>query len=425
LSLLYNFFVSLSLKGAFVLSFFSPKIRLWLNGRKSWKLNLEAFVSRNSNSKIWFHCASLGEFEQGKPVMQALKEAYPQISIVVTFFSPSGYEARKNSELADYVGYLPADTEDNATDFIEILKPKLAVFVKSEIWPNFISAIKSKNVPSFLISARFYDGQSIFKRNRNFFRKQLKKFDFIFVQDKASQKQLKKFNIESVLTGDTRFDQVPQLLKSTYSNPIIEKFKGENALLVIGSCWNEDLEVLLHFINTSDNTQKIILAPHDVSSKMVSSIESKLNVPFIKYTDSDLKLNFLDKKVLILNTIGVLANSYKYANVAYVGGAFKQGLHNILEPAIFGIPVIFGPKTTGFLEANEMINAGGAFSVSNSEETTNILDLMFSDITTRKNAGNDNKNYMASKVGATEKIMNNARVILARRLEIAQSPIKS
>lgn len=419
MSLLYNFFVSLSLKGATFLSFFSPKIRLWIKGREHWKEQLDAFVQANSNAKIWFHCASLGEFEQGKPVMQALKEAYPQISIVVTFFSPSGYEARKNTDLAEYVGYLPADTEQNALDFVELLKPKLAVFVKSEIWPNFISAIKTNHVPSFLISARFYEGQSIFKNNRKFFRNQLKKFDFIFVQDKASQKQLKKFNIESVLAGDTRFDQVPQLVSSGYSNPIIRRFKGDDTLLVVGSCWNEDLDVLLESINSSGQNHKIILAPHDISEKMVVGIEAKLQVPYVKYTDANEISDIYDKKVLILNTIGILANVYRYGDLAYVGGAFKQGLHNILEPAVFGIPVIFGPETTGFFEASEMIKAGGGFSVSNVKETTELISFLFSDIAARKNAGNANESYMASKIGATAKIMNNARVILTRKLEAA------
>ena len=417
MSVLYNFSIHIFLKVIRLASLFNSKIRLWVDGRKGWKENLASYVEGDKNFKIWFHCASLGEFEQGKPVMQAIKQAYPQVSIVVTFFSPSGYEARKSNDLAQYVGYLPADTKENAFDFVEILSPKMAIFVKSEIWPNFISAIKGNNVPLFLISARFFEGQSIFKRNRGFFRNQLKKFDFIFVQDKPSQKQLKKFNIESVLAGDTRFDQVPQLITNNVALPVIEQFKGKGNLLVVGSCWMEDVHVLTKFINQTNATIKILLAPHDVSEKMVLAISDAIKVPFEKYSELVDKKGSTDKKVIILDSIGILANAYKYADVAYIGGAFKQGLHNILEPAVFGIPVVFGPITTGFIEATEMLKIGGAFSVSEETETYDLLENLFANENARNIAGEENNKYMANKRGATEKIMVNAKMILYRKLE--------
>lgn len=419
MSVLYNFFIHILLKIIGLVSIFNSKIRLWLDGRKDWKEKLALYVEADQKPKIWFHCASLGEFEQGKPVMQAIKEAYPQVSIVVTFFSPSGYEARKNTELAQYVGYLPADTKENAFDFVETLSPKMAFFVKSEIWPNFVSALKGYNVPLFLISARFFEGQSIFKRNRGFFRNQLKKFDFIFVQDKASQKQLKKFNIESVLAGDTRFDQVPQLLTNGIQFPIIEQWKGNDKLLVVGSCWMEDIHVLTKFINESNQNIKILLAPHDVSEKMVLAISDTIKVPFEKYSELVDKKGSTDKKFIILDSIGILANAYKYADVAFVGGAFKQGLHNILEPAVFGIPVVFGPETTGFNEAAEMLKTGGAFSVSEESEAYELLVKLFTDKNLRTQIGEENNKYMTSKRGATEKIMVNAKMILYRKLEIS------
>lgn len=417
MAVLYNFSIHIFLKIIGLISVFSSKIRLWKDGRKDWHQKLLAYSEKDKNPKIWFHCASLGEFEQGKPVMEAIKEAYPQISIVATFFSPSGYEARKNTSLAQYVGYLPADTKDNAFAFVEALNPKMVFFVKSEIWPNFVSAIKGHNIPLFLISARFYEGQSIFKRNRGFFRNQLKKFDFVFVQDKASQKQLKKFNIESVLAGDTRFDQVPQLRTNGIQFPIIEQFKDKNQLLVVGSCWMEDLQVLATFINQSAEDIKILLAPHDVGEKMVLAISETIKVPFAKYSELANIKGSANIKVVILDSIGFLANAYKYADVAFVGGAFKQGLHNILEPAVFGIPVVFGPDTTGFNEASEMVKCGGAFSVSAEPETSELLAKLFSDKNLRTQIGEENNKYMTNKRGATEKIMVNAKMILYRKLE--------
>ena len=416
--ILYNLFIYIFLKIISLASLFNTKIRIWHKGRIDWEKKLIAYSESDLNFKIWFHCASLGEYEQGKPVMQEIKKEYPQVSIVVTFFSPSGYEARKNSELAQYVGYLPADSNKNATDFVEILKPKMVFFVKSEIWPNFISAIKSHNIPLFLISARFFDGQSIFKNNRSYFRNQLRKFDFIFVQDKVSQKQLKKFNIESVLAGDTRFDQVLQLISNGIEFPIIEKFKARNLLLVVGSCWMEDIDVLTKFINEHLPTIKILIAPHDVEENMIASISNQIKVPFIRYSELLKNRALVDEKVLILDSIGILANAYKYADVAFIGGAFKQGLHNILEPAINGIPVIFGPNIIGFNEASEMLKSGGAFTVSEEAETIELLVNLFTKKSLRTDAGEANKKYMLSKTGATEKIMVNAKMILFRKLSL-------
>ena len=408
---LYNFFTSVAPAFLKIIAPFSPKIRLWLSSVQNWKeeINKSEIVSAECN--VWFHCASLGEFEQGKPVMEALKQHYPKVSIVVTFFSPSGYSARKNTPLASFVGYLPIDTKENAMDFINIVKPQLAFFIKSEIWPNFINALRAKHIPAFLLSARFHEKQTLFKRRGRFFRNQLRKFDLIFVQNKSSRTLLKKHNLDSVFSGDTRYDQVSQLPAQKKEFPFINKFKNNESLLISGSVWMEDLEALSTFI--SGNETKIILAPHDVSDKMVLRIISFLKVPAIRYSLINEQTDLANSKVLIIDSIGMLASLYALADVAYVGGAFKQGLHNILEPAVYGIPVIFGPETTGFPEAAEILKEGGGFSIKDKNELNELLCLLFNDSTRRLESGKKNSDFIQTRKGATEKIMTSVKTTVS------------
>lgn len=395
---------------------FSKKVALWLAGRKDWQATLRASGVANRPCNIWFHCASLGEYEQGKPVMEAVKQAFPSVSLIVTFFSPSGYEARKNSSLADLVMYMPADTYSNARTFLELAKPKIALFVKSEIWPNFIEALKQRHTPLLLLSARFHPGQGLFGFGGSFFRNQLKKFDFIFVQNNASKKILKKYGIYSIVSGDTRFDQVAQLPQENKDFPIVTSFVNHRPTLIIGSCWEQDLKVLLPFIHQTDNNYKVIIAPHDVGPQMVQWVQSQLQVSSIRYSQNASRESYEEAKVLVIDNIGMLSYIYRYAQVAFVGGAFKQGLHNILEPAVYGIPVVFGPETDGFPEALDMMEHAGAFSVTTAEEAQQLLEDLLRSDAYRMDRGQANRIFMENGEGATTKIMTNIKVLLAGKM---------
>jgi 3-deoxy-D-manno-octulosonic-acid transferase len=415
----YHFLLSILVPILRLAAPFHKKISAWFNGRKDWNIQLKNAQFNENEFNVWFHCASLGEFEQGKTLMEEIKHLCPNTKILVTFFSPSGFEARKNDPIAHHVGYLPIDTAENASLFMELAKPKLIVFVKSEIWPNFILAMKRKRVPSILISARFHEGQTLFKRNGKLFLNSLKKFDFIFVQNKSSQKLLRKHGIEAILSGDTRYDRVAQLKLQPKTFPFIETFVDKKPCLVVGSCWEQDIEALLPFMNNQNEQIKIILAPHDIGEKMIQHIISRLKVNFVRYSElanfGEQKL--LTVKILIIDNIGMLSSAYQYGHVAYVGGAFKQGLHNILEPAVFELPVIFGPHIDGFPEAKEMLNEGGAFSIKDAVTASLMLKQLFDDPSSHASSSNANKNFIEIRVGATQKIMNTVRMLVASKVE--------
>lgn len=417
MTVLYSFVVRVSAPLLSIASLFSSRVKAWLQGRNNWKEDLFKAQTNENSFNVWFHCSSLGEFEQGRPLMEKLKVLYPSINLYITFFSPSGYTVRKEYPLAHYTGYLPLDTPANAQELIQLINPKLVVFVKAEIWPNFISVVKRKNIPSLLISARFYEDQTLFKRRGKLFLKALLKFDFIFVQDKLSQKLLKKQGRESILAGDTRYDNVLTTKNNPKTFTEIETFINGKNTLVVGSCWEQDLQVLLPYLH-SNTKAKYILASHDVSEKMIKYIEERLKVPYVRYSTifTVNKSQLLDAQVLIIDTIGILAQLYKYAYVAYIGGAFQQGLHNILEPAAFGVPVVFGPNSEGFLEAQEMLESAGVFSIKNEEALKNQLDQLFNDPLQHRLAGERNSRFIESKTGATEKIMTTLRTLLDNRI---------
>jgi 3-deoxy-D-manno-octulosonic-acid transferase len=350
--------------------------------------------------------------------MEGIKEAYPHLNLIITFFSPSCFEVRKGYPLAHYVGYLPLDTVANAQLFLELTKPKLVVFVKSEIWPNFISAIKRRGVPSLLISARFYEKQSIFTRKGRLFLRALAKFDFIFVQDKISQKLLKKHNMYSILAGDTRYDTVLKTKKSSFPLPYVDLFVSTKRTWVIGSCWEEDLDVLFDYINDTGQHIKVIIAPHDISQKMTDYIKAGLKVPFVSYSDcAQLSESVLkESKVMIVDCIGILSHLYRYAHVSYIGGAFKQGLHNILEPAVFGSPVIIGPIFDKFPEATEMIASAGVFSIQTKEQLHKKMDQLLLDENYHSSVSDKNIHYMEGMAGATSKIMTTVKMLLENKV---------
>ena len=355
---------------------------------------------------IWVHTASLGEFEQGLPVIEKLKIKHPDYKVLVTFFSPSGYEVKKNSKSADFITYLPLDTKKNAERFIEIVNPKLVIFVKYEIWPNYLSTLKAKNIPTLLISALFNKRQVFFKSYGAFMRNSLNAFSHFFVQDANSKKLLSslQYNNASV-NGDTRFDRVIEILERDNHLDFIEKFKGNNLCFVAGSTWPEDEAILVDYINTTNDALKFILAPHTIKADNVKKIAASINKKTLLY--SDLKdQNLADFDVFIIDTIGILTKVYSYANIAYVGGGFATGLHNTLEPAVFGIPVIIGPQFSGFKEAEELVAQKGIISISDSMTFRNEMEKLLNSKEYYKQTSEINSKYISENKGATDLIMN-------------------
>jgi 3-deoxy-D-manno-octulosonic-acid transferase len=386
-------------------SLFNEKAKLFVQGRKNWKENLSSKIDGNSKY-IWFHCSSLGEFEQGRPVIEELKSQFPEYKIALTFFSPSGYEIRKNYPLADVVAYLPLDTKRNAQTFLEIVKPEKAFFVKYEFWYFYISELKRRNIPLYIISAIFRDNQQFFKNSHwgLWYRNILFKVDHLFVQNEKSGELLKSAGLSNfTITGDTRFDRVAAIARDSKKLPIVEKFKGNSILIIAGSTWKPDEELLAAFINQSANI-KFIIAAHEVSATNINRIHQLLKKPaisFSKVTETE-----IDKyDVLIIDSVGLLSSLYRYGDVAYIGGGFGVGIHNILEAATFGLPVIFGPNYKKFKEAVDLISEGGAFSISNAGELRQTLNTLINDKNEHGKATEICRNYVAKNVGSTKHIV--------------------
>jgi 3-deoxy-D-manno-octulosonic-acid transferase len=366
--LLYN--IGIVLYGFLIrfASLFNAKAKLWVQGRRFWRTDLkehEADLKRG----FWFHCASLGEFEQGRPLMEALKEKYPRTPLIVTFFSPSGFEIRKKYALADYVCYLPLDTPSNAKFFVQHLNPKAVFFVKYEFWTNFLSEVKKSKTPLYLISGNFRSDQRFFTRKNPFYTLALRCFSHFFVQNEASEDLLHKIGLKNVsVCGDTRFDRVHQNAQVIQENQVLNDFINGERVLVLGSTWPVEHQMILPKINDGTIKEKVIIAPHEVDSKSIKDIEAGLTVANFRYSHHDEYKTLAHKRVMILDGIGMLANVYVVGYAAYVGGAFGKGLHNILEPAVFGLPVIFGPNYKKFPEGQEFIDTGIGFSVNNINE---------------------------------------------------------
>lgn len=340
---------------------FNPKAKAWVEGRKDY---FEHLPKRTDKKTIWFHCASLGEFDMALPVMNLLKERHPDLFLIVTFFSPSGmehYSKRKHS--VDLALYLPSDSPANAKRFIDHFKPDKVFFVKYEFWSNYIFEAKKQNVQIFSLCSIFRENHRFFKWYGGFFRETLRQIDFFYTQNETSTLLLADIGIKNFLTsGDTRYDRVIENKEQLISNPRIEEFlKGEKAI-IIGSSWPEDEKILIPFI-LKHPKQKFILAPHNIDEEIITHLESQLSGTS-RFTDAHKEKS----NILILNTIGHLASAYSYGKIAYIGGGFSGNLHNILEPAVFGLPVIFGPKFKRFPEASQFIHLGIGFSVSTSKE---------------------------------------------------------
>jgi 3-deoxy-D-manno-octulosonic-acid transferase len=390
---------------------FNRKISLFVEGRKkTYSLLENAFTA--SDKVIWMHVASLGEYEQGLPVLQQLKEKYPKYNILLTFFSPSGFEVKKDKTPADLVVYLPMDTKRNAKRFLDAVNPNIAIFIKYEIWPNYLRDLEKRNIPTVLVSGIFSKRQVFFKWYGGFMRKSLKAFSHFFVQEPNSYNLLNSIGFQNIsISGDTRFDRVSEILEQNNTLDFMESFKGSNTCFVAGSTWPEDERILLDFINQSDGHLKFVIAPHNIKSGHIEALQSSITRKTSLYSEIDSK-TVAKSEVLIINSIGLLTKIYSYADFAYVGGGFATGLHNTLEPAVFGIPVLIGPKYHQFNEAVEMVNRKGLLVVKNQEGFKATMQRLLYQPDFADQTGNNNSIYIQENVGATKTVIQHLETLL-------------
>ncbi|AXT57992.1 3-deoxy-D-manno-octulosonic acid transferase [Aquimarina sp. AD1] len=388
-----------------IIGLLSPKLTLFVKGRKTVFEILKEQLKKEDQI-VWFHCASLGEYEQGVPVMEMIKKKYPSYMLLVTFFSPSGYEIKKNSTLADSIVYLPIDTKKNAKRFVELVNPKLAIFVKYEFWPNYLRELKKNNTPITIISAAFRQDQAFFKWYGGFMRNALKTVDHFFVQDTISKQLLSQVDFNNVtVSGDTRFDRVSHQIEMDNQVDFISEFIGDRLCIVIGSSWSEDEEVFIDFVNQASENLCFIIAPHEIKNSGVQSLQKKIIKKTIVFSEKEGK-SLQNHQVFIMNTIGYLSRVYSYGDIAYVGGAMgTSGLHNILEPATFGIPIIIGQHFEKFREAKQLQKLAGLYSISTSEEFSAIMNKLVDDRKFREKTGMIAGHFINSNTGATDMIV--------------------
>ncbi len=407
---IYNIIVQIADFLLKIIAVFHPKIKLFVEGRKSVFEILKNNISP-SEQIIWFHAASLGEYEQGLPVIEKIKEKYPQHKILLSFFSPSGYEVRKNNTIADITIYLPLDTKKNVSHFFKLVHPEMAFFIKYEFWPNYLDELNKRKIRTYLISGIFRKNQIFFKWYGGFYRKALTAFTYFFVQNESSKMLLLKLNKTNVaVSGDTRFDRVATILEKDNSLDFIEEFKNNNLTLVIGSSWPKDENLLVPFINQTAEKVKFIIAPHNINREQILTLKSSISKKSVMYSEKSDK-NLADYDVFIIDTIGILTKIYSYADIAYVGGGFgNPGVHNILEPATFGIPVVIGPNYSHFAEATALINLEGCISISNLYELNNAFsNLIFND-DIRYEKGHVCGTFVQMNKGATTIIANHISI---------------
>lgn len=413
---IYSLFLWLYRCGAILLSPFNNKARLWLSGRKDVFGKLGLYAGRATGPVIWFHCASLGEFEQSRPLLERIRQQYPRYNILLTFFSPSGYEIRKDYAEADFVSYLPVDSAGNANRLLELIKPCLVVWVKYEYWHFYLQQIKKRNIPLLLVSGIFRQEQPFFKSWGSFHRGMLGCFSWLFVQNQESKKLLGTIGLSAnvSVSGDTRFDRVIAIADGAEIIPPIELFIEEKPVIVAGSTWDDDEEELDHFANTHPEI-KFIIAPHEIDEDHLKDIE-KLFHHTVRYSQLDTRpaTNIASSNtgspapnVLIIDNIGMLSRLYKYASIAYVGGGFgDDGVHNVLEAAVYSKPVVFGPVYEKFIEAVELVEAGAAFSIENALELEETLLALLKTGDEYRAASRAAGDYVYAHRGATTSILN-------------------
>ncbi len=402
---------------------FNPKARKWVDGRHRWANKLTKQLDGNKSPIAWFHAASLGEFEQGRPVIEAYRLAYPTDKILLTFFSPSGYEVRKNYAGADYILYLPADTPANARQFVSLVKPKIAFFIKYEFWYNYLRELKAAAVPVISFSAIFRPDQLFFKSFAGcpafpLYRNLLGYFDHILVQNQQSVDLLKSISLHNVtLAGDTRFDRVAQVAATKQEIPLAAAFKNNQPLFVIGSAWQADMDVLIPFMNNFDKPLKVIIAPHEIHDEAIDRWQHQSKKRSVRFSQTN-EADVTKADILIIDNVGMLSSLYKYGEFAYIGGAFKQGLHNILEAATFGMPLFFGPQYSKFQEAVDLVNEGAAFPIRNVAELIDAFTKQYED---PEKSAQISRNYVQRNIGATGKVMEVVNQLKSERVKERKS----
>lgn len=383
---------------------YNEKAKRWVLGRENIFERMEEKLTKDEKI-VWFHASSLGEFEQGRPVIEGFKREQPAYKIFLTFFSPSGYEVRKNYEGADYIFYLPHDTRINARRFIELINPKFVVFIKYEFWKNYLDILKEKKIPVYLISAIFRKNQLFFKFYAGWYQKVLNNFEHIFVQDARS-----KFLLDSIgytknsIAGDTRFDRVYEISKTVKSFPLVKEFAKGNLVFIIGSSWSADEEILVDYLNSKAPEVKYIIAPHEVHKSNIKRIVKSIEAKVILYSQAKIE-TVNENQVLVIDNIGLLSSLFQYGDIAYIGGGFGTGIHNILEPATFGMPVLFGPKYHDFKEALDLVQLGAAFPIEDFLDFKEIFEKLLSEKAYLSKTSKIAEQFITNNKGATSKII--------------------
>ena len=402
---LYNLIIQIASFLLKIVAVFSPKIKLFVEGRKSVFEILESKINATDKT-IWFHAASLGEYEQGLPVIERIKEKFPSHKIVLTFFSPSGYEVRKNNLVADVTVYLPLDTKKNALQFLSIVRPEMVFFIKYEYWPNYLTELRKLGIPTYLISGIFRKNQLFFKWYGGFYRTALNTFTYFFVQNESSKKLLLELGKTNVaVSGDTRFDRVASILEKDNSLDFIKTFKNDTLSIVAGSSWPKDENLLVDYINQTSEKIKFIIAPHNIKEEQIQELKNSISKRVVLFSEKSNK-NLADFDVFIIDTIGILTKIYSYADIAYVGGGFgNPGVHNILEPATFGVPIVIGPNFSHFAEATALVNREGCISISNKKELMDAFSNLIANDNIRHEKRHICNTFVQMNKGATDIIM--------------------
>ncbi len=401
----YNLIVQFANFSLKIIALFSPKIKLFVEGRKP-VFEILASKIKPTDQTIWFHAASLGEYEQGLPVIEKIKEKFPNHKIVISFFSPSGYEVRKNNTVADVTVYLPLDTKKNALQFLKLVHPEMVFFIKYEYWPNYLNELRKMETSTYLISGIFREKQVFFKWYGGFYRKALDAFTYFFVQNDTSKKllfQLGKTNV--AVSGDTRFDRVATILEKDNTLDFIETFKNDTLTIVVGSSWPKDESLLVDYINKTSEKVKFIIAPHNIKSEQIQELKKAISKKTVLFSEKEAK-NLADFDVFIIDTIGILTKIYSYADIAYVGGGFgNPGVHNILEPATFGVPIVIGPNFSHFAEATALVNNKGCIAIANKNELFDAFSNLIRNHDIRNEKGHICNTFVQMNKGATAIIL--------------------
>ncbi len=400
---MYSFVIYAYLLAVKIVSLFDKKVRLMVKGHAQVFRILREQI-KSDEKYIWFHAASLGEFEQGRPLMERIRKQYPQYKILLTFFSPSGYEVRKNYQGADVICYLPFDTPTNVHRFMKLAHPCMAFFIKYEFWQNYLKALQHRNIPVYSVSSIFRKEQVFFRWYGGRYYKVLTRFTHLFVQNEVSKQLLATLGIHNVtVVGDTRFDRVVEIMQQAKQLPLVEAFKQNNLVFVAGSSWPPDEEIFIDYFNRHTEL-KLIIAPHVIGENHLTEIIGRLKRPYVRYTQAT-EENVKQADCLIIDCFGLLSSIYRYGEIAYVGGGFGVGIHNVLEAAVFGIPVMFGPNNKRFQEAQQLLQLQGSFEIQGTDDFNALMDKFMTDTDFRLETGRKAGHYVNGNAGAADKVM--------------------